>query len=246
MFGSRGGNCLNVVDYRPLLRAALENLRAWIADGVEPPESVFPRTKDATAASRDEVLSALARIPGLALPRTDRLPSLAPMDLGEHADDGIPDLPARFTGEPYPARVSAVDAFGNELGGLRMPDVAVPVATHTGFNPCHADTGGDGQILEYLGSTVPLARTAGAREAASDPRPSIAERYPSRDAYLAEVRGRGATARRGAVPAGRRRRALRRPCGQAIRCGHESGRLIRRDSAVDERGICARVDGLPG
>ena len=188
MFGSHGANRLNVVDYRPLFRAALENLRSWVADGIEPPASVFPRVKDATAVSREEVSRALARIPGAALPRRDRLPSLAPMDLGEHADDGIPDLPARFTGEPYPALVSAVDAFGNELGGLRMPDVAVPVATHTGFNPRHPDTGGDGQILEYLGSTVPLARTATAREAVSDPRPSITERYASREAYLAEVR----------------------------------------------------------
>ena len=144
--------------------------------------------KDATAISRGEVLRALARIPGAALPRGERLPSLAPMDLGAQADEGIPDLPARFTGKLYPALVSAVDAFGNELGGLRMPDVAVPVATHTGFNPRHPDTGGDGQILEYLGSTVPLARTTAARKAASDPRPSITERYASREAYLAEVR----------------------------------------------------------
>ena len=188
MFGSHGANRLNVVDYRPLFRAALENLRAWIADGAEPPESVFPRARDATAASREEVLCALSRIPGAALPRADRLPSLAPMDLGEHGDDGIPELPARFIADPYPTSVSAVDESGNERGGLRMPDVEVPVATHTGFNPRHADTGGDGQILEYLGSTVPLARTAAAREAAADPRPSIAERYGSRDAYLAEVR----------------------------------------------------------
>ena len=188
MFGSHGANRLNVVDYRPLFRAALENLRAWIAHGIEPPESVFPRARDATAASREEVLSALSLIPGAVLPRADRLPSLAPMDLGEHADDGIPELPAEFIAEPYPTSVSAVDAFGNERGGLRMPDVEVPVATHTGFNPRHADTGGDGQILEYLGSTVPLARTAAAREAASDPRPSIAERYGNRETYLAEVR----------------------------------------------------------
>ena len=187
-FGSHGANRLNVVDYRPLFRAALENLRAWVADGIEPPESVFPRARDATAASREEVLRALARIPGATLPRGDRLPSLAPMNLGEHADEGVPALPATFTGAPYPALVSAVDGFGNETGGLRMPDVAVPVATHTGFNPRHPDTGGDGQILEYLGSTVPFARTAAAREAASDPRPSIAERYASREAYLAEVR----------------------------------------------------------
>ena len=213
MFGSHGANRLNVVDYRPLFRAALENLRAWIADGIEPPASVFPRAKDATAASREEVLRALARIPGATLPRGDRLPSLAPMNLGKRADEGVPDLPATFTGAPYPALVSAVDGFGNGTGGLRMPDVAVPVATHTGFNPRHPDTGGDGQILEYLGSTIPLARTAAAREAASDPRPSIAERYVSREAYLAEGAGSGATARRGEISARRRRRAMCRAGG---------------------------------
>ena len=188
MFGSRGANRFNAVDYRPLLRAALENLRAWIADGVEPPASVFPRGREATAASHEEVLGALAAIPGFALARSDRLPSLAPMDLGEHADRGVPALPARFVGEPYPSSVSAVDADGNETGGVRMPDVSVPVATHAGFNPRHPESGGGGQILEYLGSTVPLARTAAERAADGDPRPSLAERYASRDAYLAEVR----------------------------------------------------------
>lgn len=188
MFGSRGANRFNAVDYRPLLRAALENLRAWIADGAEPPASVFPRRGDTTAASREAVLGALGAVPGFALPRPDRLPSLAPMDLGERADEGVPALPARFVGAPYPAPVSAVDADGNETGGVRMPDVSVPVATHAGFNPRHPESGGEGQILEYLGSTVPLARTAAERAAAADPRPSVAERYASRAAYLAEVR----------------------------------------------------------
>ena len=188
MFGSRGANRFNAVDYRPLLRAALENLRAWIAEGAPPPANVFPRTGDGTAARRGEVLGALAGVPGFALPRADRLPSLAPMDLGEHAERGVPALPARFVGDPYPSPVSAVDADGNETGGIRMPDVSVPVATHAGFNPRHREGGGDGQILEYLGSTVPLARTAEERAAARDPRPSVAERYASRDAYLAEVR----------------------------------------------------------
>ena len=188
MFGSHGGNWLNVIDYRPLFRAALENLRAWIADGVEPPSSVFPRARDGTAATREEVLDALAAIPGLALPRADRLPSLAPMDLGKHVDEGVPTLPARFTGPPHATCVSAVDACGNETGGIRMPDVRVPVATHAGFNPRHRVTGGEGQILEYLGSTMPLAPTAVARDGTGDPRPSLAERYGGRESYLAQVR----------------------------------------------------------
>ena len=188
MFGSRGANRFNAVDYRPLLRAALENLRVWIEEGVEPPPSAFPRGREGTSARREEVLGALAAIPGFALPRADRLPSLAPMDLGEHADRGVPALPARFAGKPYPTPVSTVDSDGNERGGIRMPDVSVPVATHSGFNPRHPEGGGEGQILEYLGATVPFPRTASERAATSDPRPSIAERYPSRDAYLAEVR----------------------------------------------------------
>ena len=69
-------------------------------------------------------------------------------------------------------------------GGVLMPDASVPVATHTGFNPRHADSG---QILEYVGSMVPFAHAA-AREAASDPRPSIAEGYVNREAYLEQAR----------------------------------------------------------
>ena len=87
--------------------------------------------------TREEVLDSLVAIPGMGLPRADRLPAIAPMDLGGHAEAGVPELPARFVGEPYPTCVSAVDASGNEVGGIRMPDVAVPVATHAGFNPRH-------------------------------------------------------------------------------------------------------------
>jgi len=44
------------------------------------------------------------------------------------------------------------------------------------------------QILYFAGSTLPFARTRAEREAAGDPRPSIAERYASREDYLARVR----------------------------------------------------------
>ena len=88
----------------------------------------------------------------------------------------------------YPDFVSAVDDDGNETGGIRMPDVEVPVATHAGFNPRHPSTGGEGQLLEYVGSTLPFARDRAEREATGDPRRSIAERYENRDEYLAKVR----------------------------------------------------------
>ena len=91
------------------------------------------------------------------------------------------------SGEPYLALVADVDDDGNEIGGLRVPDVAVPLATNTGFNPRHPETGGEGQLLEYLGSTLPFAGRDEDRDA-GDPRASIASRYASRTDYLSRVR----------------------------------------------------------
>ncbi|MEM7751462.1 MAG: alpha/beta hydrolase domain-containing protein [Pseudomonadota bacterium] len=96
-------------------------------------------------------------------------------------------FPAKPVGPAYPCRVSDVDDDGNETGGVRMPDMMVPVATHTGFNVRHPKSGGDGQILEYVGLTHPFARTEAERQSNGDPRPSMEARYPTREDYIAKV-----------------------------------------------------------
>ena len=100
-------------------------------------------------------------------------------------------LPPR-PGPAYGTRVSAVDGDGNERAGIPVPELSVPLATHTGWNLRHPDSGGSEQALYFAGATLPFARTRADREAAGDPRPAIAERYPSREDYLARV---GAAAR---------------------------------------------------
>jgi hypothetical protein len=115
------------------------------------------------------------------------LPTIRRLDLGPEAARGIGRFPA-LAGERYPNYVSAVDADGNERGGLRMPDVSVPIATYTGWDPRHPATGGEGQIISMEGSTFPLAATAEERQRTGDPRPARAERYRDRDDYLARVR----------------------------------------------------------
>jgi hypothetical protein len=185
--GARAANELTVVDYSALLRATLENLDRWVSEGVEPPPSVFPRIDDGTAVPREVVLEKLARIPGVVPLEGDKLPTMRRVDLGERAADGVGRVPAGL-GEPYPSRVSDVDADGNEIAGIRLPDLTVPVGTHTGWVARHPSTGGAGQLLDMMGLTVPLPATAGARERSADPRPAIAERYRDRDDYLARVR----------------------------------------------------------
>ncbi|MDP3553870.1 alpha/beta hydrolase domain-containing protein [Methylocystis sp.] len=93
----------------------------------------------------------------------------------------IPGLPAPPEGA---RRVPRIDADGNETSGLRLPDVALPVATFTGFNaqkdkkgpPCAA------------GAAIPFAATKVDREKNADPRPALVERYGSRAYFVATMR----------------------------------------------------------
>jgi hypothetical protein len=94
------------------------------------------------------------------------------------------NLPVRID-NVYGARVCAVDTDGNEVAGIRLPPIAVPLGTHTGWNVYRAQPG---ELADRDGSLIPFARTRQEREAARDPRPSLEERYGSREAYVTKVR----------------------------------------------------------
>ena len=185
--GARGANNFNIVDGSTALRAFLINLDRWVSEGVEPPPSAFPRLADGTAATRESILATLSAIPGLVLLDEAAMPRLRQLDLGPDTDKGIARLPA-VTGEAYPSFASAVDADGNEVAGIRVPDVSVPVATHTGWVAREPSTGGAGQLLDMKGISLAFATTASERQAHHDPRPAIAERYRDRDDYVARAR----------------------------------------------------------
>ena len=116
------------------------------------------------------------------------LPRAARNDFGPEANRGIVTTLPPLPGKPYPCFVPAIDRDGNDVAGIRLPDLTVPLATHTGWNLRHPQIGASGQLLNLIGASVAFASTKEEREARGDPRPSIAERYPSRDAYLEQVR----------------------------------------------------------
>ncbi|HEY5827842.1 MAG TPA: alpha/beta hydrolase domain-containing protein [Hyphomicrobiaceae bacterium] len=178
---------LNVLDYLPLLRAALINLDRWITEGVEPPPSRHPRISDATAVERKEVLATFARLPDFEPPDPQRLPFVRTVDMGGDEAAGIGRYPAR-EGAFYPALVSAVDGDGNETGGIRLPDITVPVGTHAGWNPRDPVTGSPEQIVAMNGLTLWFAPDEATRVARGDPRRSLAERYRDEADYGAKVR----------------------------------------------------------
>ncbi len=168
----------SVVDYSPLLRACLINLDRWVVEGIEPPPSRHPRLADGSAVPASELAAIFRRIPGARYPRHNARPRR--LDWAT--------LPPR-PGRPFGSLVSAVDRDGNEVAGIALPEVAVPLATHTGWNLRHPEIGGAEQLLVFAGATIAFPRTRAEREASGDPRPSVEERYASRADYADRVRG---------------------------------------------------------
>jgi hypothetical protein len=188
--GIRGQLPFNTVDYTPLLRAVLTNLDRWVTLGTPPPPSCHPRLADGTAVPPQTLAAAFAKIPGVRfLPMT--LHALR-LDYGPETHLGRTlQLPA-VEGEAYPALVSAIDTDGNEIAGIRLPDLTVPLATHTGWNLRHQEVGNPDLVIGITGGlagwTLPFPATRADREATGDPRVSIAERYRSREDYVRQVR----------------------------------------------------------
>jgi hypothetical protein len=185
--GSRGRYPFGVVDYAPLLRCALMNLDRWVAEGVEPPPSRHPRIDDGTAVPRAKVIEAFKAFPDQAVPDPDKLWVIRTLDLGADAERGVGVYPVK-EGATYPCLASAVDADGNEIAGIRLPDATVPVATHTGWNLRHPGSGSPEQQIPMQGFSRFFAATRAQRLASNDPRPSLEERYQSKEQYLALVR----------------------------------------------------------
>ena len=190
MDGLKGQLPYNSVDYDPLMRAALINLDKWVSGDAPAPDSLHPSLDKGTAVESRTLKDKFDRIPSVDSP--PEVTRAMRLDYGPETHLGRTlNLPAE-QGDEYPALVSDVDEDCNETGGIRLPDLAVPLAPYTGWNLRHPDNGNPGLVIGITGGlagwTLPFAGTQGQREATGDPRMSIDERYESRDDYLGMVR----------------------------------------------------------
>jgi hypothetical protein len=80
-----------------------------------------------------------------------------------------------------------VDSDGNEIGGLRLPEQEVPLATTTGWQFRSERIGAPDTLMVNNGAYIPFPATRAERAKTGDPRLSIEERYASRAEYLAKV-----------------------------------------------------------
>ena len=169
---------VNPMHAGPPMRALLVALEAWISEGVEPPASRVPMRAHGT------LVEAAAAVPG-SIPG---LPYAGIFTGASFSDQTV--FPPRELGR-YPVFVPLADADGMSVAGVRMLPLAVPRATYTGWNP-RAEGYGAGTLFPLQGAVVPFAASQAEREAARDPRPSLAERYADDAAYVAAVRAAAA------------------------------------------------------
>lgn len=175
---SDAGNCRlprNPHSATPALRALLVSLDAWVVDGTRPPRNRIPLLRDGTLV--DAAKLGFPVVPGVEAPRAAN--RIAPF--GDWVE------PRPDAAKAYVTLVIKVDADGNEMTGIRLPGVAAPLGTHTGWNLYRAPELA-GELCDRDGTFVPFAVTKAEREAAKDPRLSLEERYKDRKGWLSYMR----------------------------------------------------------
>jgi len=176
---------LNFAEQRWVLRALLIDLDRWITAGTEPPPSRYP-----TIARHQLVPREAVHFPKTtSLPFPDYMPGVWRMDYGsDYLTQRVITKEPPTLGAPYAVLVPQVNADGNDEGGVALPEIAVPLGTHTGWNVSTYSLSGLRYLAGLVGSFEPFALTRAEREKSGDPRRSIEERYANRDDYLQQVK----------------------------------------------------------
>jgi hypothetical protein len=180
------------------MRALLSHLNNWVQKGIEPPPSARPTISSGTLVKPD-VLN-FPRIPAnqyggvtrSAVRYTANNNPLHVQDYGNsfHADktSGVLSIePPKLSSATYGNLVAQVDADGNDLGGIRNIYVSVPIGTYTGWNLFNSNFPEDG-FCTLQGSFIPFAQTKQERLNSGDPRLSLEERYPTKEAYINSIK----------------------------------------------------------
>jgi hypothetical protein len=158
----------------------------WVRDGMESPSSRIPRIADGTLVPSDPMSTGFPGVPGVAY--NGLFNGSGERDFGPRTggNRGVIDNLIPTTLSAHQVLVPKVHAIGNEIAGIRVPAVAAPLATLTGWN-LQASKVAEGDLCALVGSRIPLHVTQAERLAAGDPRPSLEELYGSHDGYVRAV-----------------------------------------------------------
>lgn len=163
----------NPVFRGPVMRALLVALGEWVKNGVLPPDTRIPTRKEGSLVLAEKSVAEFPKIPNVVHLKQAN-PTFARFG----------NVTARSPQTQYTSLVPKTDDDGNDLGGIRLPDLAAPLGSHTGW-AVRADV--PGAMCGNLGQFIPFAKTRAERNAARDPRRSLFERYARQKTYVDQV-----------------------------------------------------------
>jgi hypothetical protein len=168
-----------------VLRALMVSLDLWVTKRIAPPPSQYPTVKEGTLVEPRPRRIRFPNIPGVRFAGLHNRQLF--LDYGPKILRGKLDLhPPRTNGGEYTILVPKVDRDGNDVAGIRLPAIQVPIATYTGWNLRPRGLA-EGELAGLLGSFVPFPETKAKRRKTGDPRSSIEERYRNRADYVSQV-----------------------------------------------------------
>ena len=174
----------NPNNYRWAMRALLVAFNQWLTNGTPPPASQYPQIAKGTLVSVSELH--FPKLAGLEVPSNIQKAYRA--DYGpEFRTKGIVSIEPPKVGKPFPTLVPQVDGDGNETAGIRLPVLETALGSLTGWNLRAPEIGAPQELFSMVGSYLPFAKTKAEREKNGDSRPSVEERYPNREAYVAKL-----------------------------------------------------------
>jgi hypothetical protein len=169
-----------------VLRALMVALDLWVTQKVPPPPSRYSTVNDGTLVRPDRKSTGFPRIPGVRYQGLYNRQLF--LDYGPHISRGRMDShPPRQIGKgAYAIFVPKVDRDGNDVAGIRLPAVQVPIGTYTGWNLQSRRLAED-ELSGLLGSFIPFPKTKVERRKAGDPRLSVEERFKNQGDYVRQV-----------------------------------------------------------
>ncbi len=178
-----GTLAINHTNYSPFVRTLLVALDDWIKTDKTPPPSVYPTFKNGTLVEWHAAKVGWKKLPDVAYPKVIQQAYTADFGPNFSSTKYITQHPPMIN-QKYPIYLPKLDADNNELGMLKVPAVAVPTGTYTGWNLRTPKMGASGELLRLTGGYIPFPKTKKGQRITKDPRKSIAERYANFDAYL--------------------------------------------------------------
>ena len=169
-----------------VLRALMVALDLWVTQGLPPPASQYPRVTDRTLVRPDRKSTSFPKIRGVRYQGLHNRQLF--LDYGPRISRGRMDIhPPRQIGKgSYTILVPKVDRDGNDVPGIRLPVVQVPLGTYTGWN-LQPRLLAEDELSGLLGSFIPFAKTKAERSKLHDPRLSLKERYKNHSDYVKKV-----------------------------------------------------------